>query len=445
MKLTSEQIYQKALKYLPGGVSRNTIYRAPYPFYVKKAKGCYITDIEGNKRIDFANNIASLIHGHAYPPILRAVKKQMSKGTAYTQGTEIEVKYAEYLCNRVESFEQIRFVNSGTEAIMAVIKAARAFTGRPMIAKAEGAYHGIYDFAEISEFSTPQNWGDYSHPNAVAPVAGTPQGVLDNVIIFPYNDLQTTLSILDKYADKIACVLIDPVPHRVGFIPGKEDFIEGIYNWTRKNGALLAFDEVVTFRVNYRGAQQNYKVKPDLTALGKAIGGGFPVGAIAGRADVMSVFDLRKTPLLFPHSGTFSANPITLTAGYVAMTHFDEEAVMKLNTLCFYAKEQINKVIYDQKVPAVVTGAGSLFRIHLREKAPEHYRQAYQSPEVKAVVNEILDYLLLKENILMINTLSAAVSTVTTKKEIDRLVEALSNAFKIYKNKIIDIQKYYIS
>lgn len=437
----SEEIYRQACEVLTGGVSRNTVYRKPFPHYAVKASGCYITDIEGTERIDFANNMAALIHGHAYPAIIKAVTGQLHKGTAYTLASEIEVAFAELLCKRVNGFERIRFVNSGTEAVMAMIKAARAFTGRPKIAKAEGTYHGTYDFAEVSQIANPSNWGDIDNPNSVPLVLGTPKGVLDNVVIFPFNDIERTIAILDKQADQIACVLIDPVPHRVGLMPATDEFVEAIYDWTRKNGALLVFDEVVTFRVNYGGAQEKYSVSPDITALGKIIGGGFPVGAIAGRADIMKVLDPRESNLKFPHSGTFSANPITMTAGFVAMELFDKDAVLKLNALTNKAINQIKEVIRLVDVPVSITGAGSMFRFHLSQTPPTTYREAYQSKETNAVINELLDFLYFNENILMINTFACMFSTVLSQKEIDKLSEGLLRAFKTLKPKIDNLQR----
>ncbi|MRR22227.1 aspartate aminotransferase family protein [bacterium] len=437
----SEGIYRQACEVLPGGVSRNTVYRKPFPHYADKASGCYITDIEGTERIDFANNMAALIHGHAHPAIVDAVTRQIQKGTAYTLASEIEVAFAQLLSKRVSGFEKIRFVNSGTEAVMAMIKASRAFTGRPKIAKAEGTYHGTYDFAEVSQTANPSNWGDIDNPASVPLVYGTPKGVLDDVVIFPFNDIERTIAILDRHASQLACVLIDPVPHRVGLIPARKEFIEAIYEWTRKNGALLVFDEVVTFRVNYGGTQENYPVTPDITALGKIIGGGFPVGAIAGRSDVMKVLDPREPNLRFPHSGTFSANPVTMTAGYVAMDLFDREAVAKLNTLTDKAVIQVKEAIRIADVPVSVTGAGSMFRFHLTPVPPSSYREAYQAKEAVAVINELLDYMYFTEKILMINTFSCMFSTALTQKETDRLSEGLLRAFRALKPKIENLQQ----
>jgi glutamate-1-semialdehyde 2,1-aminomutase len=270
---------------------------------------------------------------------------------------------------------------------------------------------------------------------------GTPGGVLSDVIIFPFNDIERTISILDQNADQIACVLIDPVPHRVGLVPGTKEFIEAIYSWTRRNGALLVFDEVVTLRVNHGGAQESYSVKPDLTAMGKIIGGGFPVGAFGGRADVMKVLDPREANLLFPHSGTFSANPITMTAGYIALKYFDKEAVSKLNALTKRAISQIEEAVRISDVPVSVTGAGSMFRMHLTTKPPASYREAYQSREVTGVINELLDYLYYEEKILMINTLACMFSTALTGLDVDRLSEGLLRAFRRMKPKIDKLPK----
>lgn len=437
----SEEIYKQACNYIPGGVSRNTIYRKPHPYYVAKASGCRVTDIEGVERIDFANNMASLIHGHAHPDIVAAVMEQIQKGTAFTLATEAEFEFAKLMCNRVPGFEKIRFVNSGTEAVMAMIKASRAFTGRPKIAKAEGTYHGTYDFAEVSQTSNPTNWGDISKPNSVPLVHGTPEGVLNDVVIFPFNQIERTLSILDRYSEEIACVIIDPVPHRVGLINGSCDFIEAIYHWTRKNGALMVFDEVVTFRVNYGGAQEKYSVRPDLTALGKIIGGGFPVGALAGRSEVMKVLDPRESKILFPHSGTFSANPVTTTAGRVAMELYDKQAVLQLNALTKIAVDQIENAIKTADVPVSITGSGSMFRIHLKATAPTSYRETYQTREDLDVIEGILNYLFFNEKVQLLNTGACMFSTAISQAEVDILSEAFLKAFRIFKPDIEKLQK----
>ncbi len=431
----SEQLFEKALKVLPGGVSRNTIFRKPHPFYAEQGKGCYVTDVEGVTRIDFANNMASLIHGHAYPGIVDSVSAQLAKGCCFTMATEAEVNYAELLCERVPSFDKIRFVNSGTEAVMAMLKASRAFTGKAKIAKVEGAYHGAYDYAEVSQTANPSNWGDINKPNSTPVAVGTPVKALEDVVVIPFNDVERAIKILDQHKDEIACILVDLLPHRVGLIPASNDFINALHKWSRDNKSLLAFDEVITFRTNYRGAQQNYDVNPDLTAIGKVIGGGFPAGALAGCDEVMKVLDPTEAKVLLPHSGTFSANPITMTAGYAAMKDFDQAAVTKLNELTTYAKEEIIKAISEVGIAACVTGAGSMFRVHLKAEPPKNYREAYVDKRESALITKLLDHLF-DNGVMLINTCSATLSTAMGKKEIDHLVSALKDGFEMLKPKM---------
>lgn len=425
----SEQLYERALRVLPGGVSRNAVLRRPHPSYAVKGEGCHVTDLEGVRRIDFANNIASLIHGHAHPAIAEAVSKQLRLGTAFTFATEAEVIYAEHICSRSSAFEKVRFVNSGTEAIMCCLKAARAFTGRPKIAKVEGAYHGLYDYAEVSQTAQPTNWGDEDSPQSVPVSHGTPQGALDDVIIIPFNNIEVALAILDKHADETACVLIDPLPHRIGFIPANDEFINALRKWTQRNNALLVFDEVITFRSEFGGAQQWFSARPDLTAMGKMIGGGFPVGAIAGRSEVMEVLNPLAKKVLFPHSGTFSANPITMTAGFTAMNLLDRDAVAKLNALGNYARKQTAEAISLAGIPACVTGAGSIFRIHMKPEPPKNYRSSFATADESRLVQTLLNHLF-ENGIMMINTCSGTLSTPMGEKEIDTLVDVLRSGFQ---------------
>lgn len=420
---------------MPGGCSRNTVFRKPHPLYAARGEGCYIIDIEGRRRIDFANNMASLIHGHASPAIVAAVTEQLHLGTGYTMATEVEVQYAEYLCDRVSSFEKIRFVNSGTEAVMSALKASRSYTGRAKIAKVEGAYHGLYDYAEISQTSAPSNWGRAERPESVPVAHGTPNSAMDEVVILPFNDLDRAIAILDDNAKELACVLIDLVPHRVGLIPANADFVAGLREWTRRNNVLLVLDEVITLRCDFGGAQEMFGVEPDLTAMGKMIGGGFPVGALAGRDDIMSVMDPQADPVLFPHSGTFSANPITMVAGRTAMQAFDESTVSRLNQLGGLARSRIAEAISIAGAPACVTGAGSMFRIHMKEAPPTNYREAYASPREKAMRQAFLEHML-DSGILLVNTCTGMLSTPMTTAEIDTLAEVAVEGFKRIKDRI---------
>jgi glutamate-1-semialdehyde 2,1-aminomutase len=428
-KSRSAALYERALRTLPGGVSRNTVLRKPHPLYAAHASGCRVTDIEGQEFVDFSNNMASLIHGHAHPEVVAAVTEQLQRGSAFTLATEVEVEYAEELVARCSSFEKLRFVNSGTEAVMGMMKAARAFTGRPKIAKAEGAYHGTYDYAEVSQMADPARWGSEDRPASVPVVHGTPEKALDDVVIFPYNDIDRAIALLDAHKDELAAVLIDPMSHRVGLMKVDPDFLQALRDWTTANGALLLFDEVVTFRSEFGGAQAWYDCDPDLTAVGKAVGGGFPVGALAGRAEVMDVMNPLADKVLFPHSGTFSANPVTMVAGLTAMRLFDEAAVARLNGLARRAIEGLEAAIARTGIRACVTGGGSMFRVHFKERVPRNYRETYATPEENRMVIAQNDHMF-ESGFMMINTCAAALSTAMGEAEIDAFVAAMEAGFR---------------
>ena len=425
----SADLYARAKQILPGGVSRNTVLRHPHPIYVHHAEGCRVVDIEGVERIDFANNMASLIHGHAYPPVVEAVSEQMRRGSAFSLGTEVEVRFAEHMVSRCDAFEKIRFVNSGTEAVMGALKAARAFTGRPKIAKVEGAYHGLYDYAEVSQTASPDRWGPAGRPSAVPVAFGTPEGALADVVVLPFNDVERSLALLDECADELACVLLDVMPHRVGLNPAEPAYVEALRAFTAERGILMVLDEVITFRGEVGGAQTRYHIEPDLTALGKMIGGGFPVGAIAGKAEVMEVMNPLNSPLLFPHSGTFSANPVTMTAGLTTMRHFGEAEVARVNRLAQRAMHGVVDVIAATGVRASVTGGGSMLRVHMKERPPRNYREAFLDAEERKYLHVLLTHLF-DVGIVAINTCTFCMSTVMGDDEIDALLESLGEGLE---------------
>ena len=312
---SSQKMYDRALASLPGGNTRTTVFMKPYPIYAARGEGCRVWDLDGNVYIDCINNFTSQIHGHAHPALIKAATAQLALGSAFGLPTESEVDLAELLASRLPSVEQVRFANSGTEAVMMALKAARAHTGRPKIAKCEGAYHGSYDYAEVSLDPTPEAWGRNA-PVSVAYAKGTPDNVLADVVTIPFNDTEAAVSLIREHGPELACVLVDPMPNRAGLAPADRAYLEALRKVTREVGALLIFDEVITFRLGYRGAQGIWDIDPDLTTLGKIIGGGFPVGAIGGRKDVMAVFDPRPGKPALPHGGTFSANPVTMRAGH---------------------------------------------------------------------------------------------------------------------------------
>ena len=433
----SAELFRQAQEFLAGGVSRNTLLRKPNPFYAARGEGCRVVDVDGVERIDFANNMAALIHGHAHPAIVAAVTEQVRRGTAFTLATETEIELARHLCGRSPGFDKIRFVNSGTEAVMAALKAARALTGRSRVAKAEGTYHGAYDYAEVSQAPAPHSWGRATRPASVPLAAGTPRGVLEDVVVLPFNDPEAAVAGLNEHRDEIACVLLDPMPHRLGLVQAEARFVQALREWTLENGALLVFDEVITFRMEVGGMQERYDARPDLTAMGKIIGGGLPVGALAGSEEAMGVFMSQEgRPPRLPQSGTFSANPLTMAAGLAAMSLFDAEAVARLNHLGRLARERIAEAIAVAEAPASVTGTGSMFRMHLRSKPPWDYRSSFLSRGEAEALRLFVDGLY-DEGIIMIHTGAGTLSTPMGEAEVDRLAEAVLTSLRKVKERLL--------
>src|SRR3979411_694149 len=239
-KSRSRQLYDRALASLPGGNSRTTVFMKPYPIYAARGEGCRVWDVDGNEYIDCINNFASLIHGHAHPLLGEAAARQLALGSAFGLPTLSEVELAELLASRLPSVEQVRFANSGTEAVMMALKAARAFTGRPKIAKCEGAYHGSYDYAEVSLDPTPEAWGRNA-PVSVAYARGTPDNVLADVVTIPFNDVESAVSLIREHGRELAFVLVGPRPNRARLAPADKRFLEGLGKVKRGGGGLPIF------------------------------------------------------------------------------------------------------------------------------------------------------------------------------------------------------------
>src|SRR5947209_6411273 len=410
-------MYDRALASLPGGNTRTTVFMKPYPIYAARGEGCRVWDVDGNEYIDCINNFTSLIHGHAHPALVEAAKRQLALGTAFGLPTESEIDLAELLASRLPSVDQLRFCNSGTEAVMMALKAARAFTGRPKIVKCEGAYHGSYDYAEVSLDPTPEAWGRNA-PVSVAYARGTPDNVLADVITIPFNDAEAAVSLIREHGRDLACVLVDPMPNRAGLAPADQAYLQALRNVTREIGALLIFDEVITFRLGYAGAQGLWGIDPDLTTLGKIMGGGFPVGAVAGGEDFMAVFDPRHGKPALPHGGTFSANPVTMRAGLAAMELLDEAAFRRLDLMGERVRTGINEAFERSGLPGGTVGLGSLLKIHFADRPIRDYRSAYPT-EREVRRQSIFNLGLLNRGVLAAGYGLMALSTPMTDEDIE--------------------------
>jgi len=423
----SSQLYQKAKKYMPGGNSRITVFFSPHPFYAVRGQGCIITDADGVERIDFHNNYTSLIHGHADPDVVKAIRKQLPLGTAFGAPTESEIELAKLLTERIPSVEQVRFANSGSEAVLMTIRAARAYTGRAKIAKFEGAYHGCYDYMEVSVASSPKEMGRATSPIPIPDSEGITHGVLQDVITMPFNNTEAMENIIEKNRNTLAAVIADPLPSRAGLVPPQKVFFPFLREITKKYGILLISDEVKSFRLSYGGGQEMFGLEPDLTALGKFIGGGFPAGAVGGRAEIMQVFDPSKGHPRVPHAGTFNANPMTMIAGRVTLEKFNRPAIKRLNELGESLIKNLNQLFAQSKVKAQVTGAGSLFLIHFTSKLLTDYRSSFPDSLQKEMMSRLF-FKLVEAGIFLTPEGMGALSTPMTSKEIDSFIAAMESS-----------------
>ena len=426
----SAELYARARAVMPGGNTRTTVFAAPYPAYMASAQGATVTDVDGQSRLDFVNNYTALIHGHAHPRIVEAVAKQLVVGTAISFPTESEVRLAELLVDRVDSIERVRFTNSGTEAVMMAIQAARAFTGRPRIGKFEGCYHGTYDYAEISVGPPLDLVGDPEAPRSVAESAGVAPSAVDEVLVLPFNDADAVEHLIARHANELAAVLVDPLPHRSGFLDPADGFLSRLRQITREHDILLISDEIISFRLDYRGAQRRFGYDADLTTLAKIIGGGFPVGAFGGRADVMSVFDPTSSGTRIAHGGTFNANPVTMVAGYEAMAMMTPAEYDRLATLGQRVRVGLADLIEARGVSWQVGGQASLFKLHPHPRPLVNYRSASPTRAEQADIERF--YLaMLGQGIVLTPDLAGALSTPMTEREIDNLIDAADRVFDV--------------
>jgi glutamate-1-semialdehyde 2,1-aminomutase len=423
---TSRQLYERASRVMPGGNTRHSLVLAPYPIYARSGSGCRITDVEGEERVDFLNNYTSLILGHAHPRVTEAVLRRAALGTAFTMPTPEEVGLAELITGRVAYVEQIRFCNSGSEAVMLAIKAARAFTGRPKIAKFEGAYHGIYDYAEVSEGPTPEAWGEADAPASITE-PGTPGSVAQDVIVLPWNRPEACRKLLERHKNDLAALLVDPMPLGIGMIAARPGFLQFLREETARHGIVLIADEVLNFRLGYHGACYSSGITPDLATFGKIIGGGFPVGGIGGSKRVMSVFD-HPGALKVHHGGTFNANPVTIAAGLETMRQMTPEAFDRLNHLGEYVRDGLRRLFRDTRQAAQVCGAGSVFVAHLTAEELIDFRSLHGFSRTDPIYGGLCHKMLEYGFVLSPRGIFGCLSTPMSEAELDGFVEALGRA-----------------
>ena len=375
----------RARKVMTSGNTRATLHIPPAPPYAVSGKGCLVTDNLSHTVIDANNNLTSTIHGHAFEPINEVVRNQLEHGVAFGLPTESAIALAEVMAQRT-GIPMWRFSNSGTEALMTAIRGARAFTKRDVIVRFTGSYHGAHEV--------------FIDPSAI----GIPAATAEVVVSVAQGSFEEFDHVMSTMGDKVAAVVIDLMPNRAGLIPADQEFVEHIRKVTKANGCLLIVDEVITFRIHVGGMHKVYGIEPDLVTVGKIMGGGFPVGGLGGSAEIMQVFDPEQSKYV-ALGGTFSANPVTMIAGKVAMDHFEIDEVNRLNSLGDNLREQLTAS------GVKVNGFGSLARLHGDFDMTK------------------LWWLLYEKGVLVAPTGLIALSTPMTQTHVDQIANVIVSSF----------------
>ena len=372
--VSNRELFEEALKYLPGGV--NSPVRAfksvgGEPIIVKRGFGAYIEDVEGNKYIDFLMSWGPLILGHAHPKVVEEVKRAVENGLSFGLTNPYEVEIAKEVVEAVPSAEKVRFVNSGTEAVMSAIRLARGFTGRKYIVKFDGCYHGHYDSVLVRAGSGVATLGIPGTP-------GIPEEIAKLTYVLPYNDPEAVRKLFSQKGEEIACVIVEPVAGNMGVVPPTEEFLKTLREETEKHGALLIFDEVITgFRLSYGGAQEYFGITPDLTTLGKVIGGGMPVGAYTGKGEIMSKVAPEGEVY---QAGTLSGNPVAMAAGLATLKVLKEtNPYGELERKTEYLTGEISKLLTQRGIPHTINRMGSMFTVFFTEGEVRNYSDARKS------------------------------------------------------------------
>lgn len=409
--------FRRAAEVFPGGYTRDALMRDPHPTFVDRASGTVMIDVDGRALTDFWFNATSLALGHAHPAVVTAVEAQVPRGTAYFAPTELEVEHARVLLPRIPGAERIRFANSGSEAVMMALRFARAWTSRSEIVKFEGSYHGSYDDVSWSVSPKVSEAGPREAPVAVAETAGL-AGTGGRVAVLPYNDPDTLRAYVEKHHASIAAILVEPMANRIGLLMPERAFLHEARALCDRFGIALVFDEVIAFRVGYRGVAGEVGITPDLTALGKIIGGGFAVGAVAGRADILDLSAPQGSARV-THAGTFNGNPVMSVAGRATMEHLTPAVFERLAALGDHARSGLAKAA--QGMPLQVTGAGSLFKVTATARRLRDYRDGATADRRW---ESLCSLALLNEGFVLTPTLSGCISAVTTREDVDALVAA---------------------
>ncbi len=419
----SRQLYRRASRAIPGGVNSPVRYYPPYPMFVASAKGARFRTIDGDEFLDYCMAYGALIDGHASPEVIKAVQKTAAKGSIFGQPTVAEVELAETISSLMPSMQMVRLVNSGTEATMHALRLARGFTGKKKILKFEGGFHGSHD-------SVLAKKGMRGSVTARPSSEGIPVETSKNTLVADYNDKETTAKIIRDHAGELAAVIVEPVAGNMGPIPPTRGFLESLRKLTRENNVVLIFDEVITgFRLSLGGAQEYFHIKPDLTILGKIVGGGFPLAAFGGKKEIM-----RKLSPLGPvyQAGTYSGNPVSVAAGLTTLRSLKKRSSRLYTSLernGEFLADGIKDAIDTQHVPAQINQIGSMFQIFFTRRTVTDYDSAKSSDA--GIYNRYFRRLLKARVFMPPSQLETCfLCTVHTREDVEETIEAVGESLK---------------
>ncbi len=426
----SRKLFQEAIKYTPGGVHSSLRYHPPYPFYIERARGSKIWDVDGNEYIDYVMGYGANLPGHSHPKLVEAIKEQVEDGTLYTMPFELQIKLVRELIRRYPSMAGFRLSNTGSEAVMHAIKLARAYTGREKIIKVEGSYHGTYDSVSISVGVKPGEWGSEKEPSRVLD-PGVPKHYERDTIVVLYNDLEGVEYALKKHEGEIAAMILEPVAmNSVGLIMPMDGYLEEVRRLTEEHGVLLIFDEVKTgLRIAPGGAVEYFGVEPDIVTLAKALGGGVPISAYG--------FKKHLTEIMYPkgrhiHSGTYNGNPLSVAASYKNLTEIlTDTAYHQLHIRGEELANGLSDIIEDHKLPLCVSSLESVGTIHFMPWKPRNYRDVALNYDRKAYANHWMKMLL--NGVIIRGVIEGEpwfLSLSHTKEDIQRTIEVSEEVLK---------------
>jgi glutamate-1-semialdehyde 2,1-aminomutase len=421
----SAQRAERARTVFPGGDTRSSAHYGPYPLVMDHAEGAQLTDVDGNVVLDFMNNFTSLIHGHAHPAVVDAVQRQVAQGSAYAAPSMDQIELAELIVERVPSIQQMRFTSSGTEGTQMAIRAARASTGRQKIMKMEGGYHGSYELAEVSLVPLPNESGPLDAPVSQPVDASFPNSVLADTVICPYNETAIARSLIEAHAADLAAVIVEPVLGSMGMLPATTEFLQALRDATAAHDIVLIFDEVITLRLNAGGAQTPHGITPDLTCMGKIIGGGLPVGAMGGKRELMQLFSPeQERPVM--HASTFSGNALTMAAGLAAMQNYDQDQAARINELGEQLREGFNGVFRQAGLRARAMGKGSLTNVLFTDGPVNNARDFIAATLQAGHIPKLLHLTMLRHGVMSATRLMYCTSTAMDSGEIQQAINAMA-------------------